>query len=68
MSLLDIYEAAEGPFDPKDCLFAHPVCDGEECMFGGLLGNVDEQMKQRLEQKNLAELTGTFTAAQQKVE
>ena len=68
VSLLDVYEAAEGPFERKDCLFAESVCDGGECIFGGLLGNIDEQMKERLETKNLAELTGTFSAARKKAE
>ena len=64
VSLLDVYEAAEGPLESKDCLFEEPVCDGNECIFGGLLGNIDEQMKERLKAKNLSELTGTFSAAE----
>ncbi len=68
VSLLDIYEAAEGPFEQKDCLFTEPACDGDECIFGGLLGSVDVQMKQHLEHKNLSELTDTFSAAQREAE
>ena len=45
VSLLQIYEAIEGPMGRNTCLFEHPICDGKQCVFGGLLGAVSEQIR-----------------------
>jgi Rrf2 family protein len=54
VTLLDIYELMDGPFVPSACLFSKPVCDGH-CILGGLLKDVDEQVRQHFARSTLAE-------------
>jgi Rrf2 family protein len=46
-SLLEIYEAVEGPLTDSNCLLDRPVCDGN-CMLGGLLDTVNRLVRETL--------------------
>jgi Rrf2 family protein len=59
ITLLDIYQAAEGPLRPRNCLLDRPVCEGN-CILGGLLGSVDEQVSTYFSQTTLADLGPGF--------
>jgi Rrf2 family protein len=48
ISLLQVYEAIEGPIGRNTCLFERPICDGKHCVFGGLLSTVSEQVRNYL--------------------
>ena len=37
ISLLDVYQAIEGPYTDLHCLLEKPVCGGQCCVLGGLL-------------------------------
>ena len=37
ITLLEIYEIMEGKFKNQNCLFSKPICDGRNCILGGLL-------------------------------
>jgi len=54
LTLLEVYEAIEGPLGTTNCLFGRPVCDGE-CILGDLLTDVNAQIR--------AYLTGTKLSA-----
>lgn len=48
ISLLEIYEAIEGPMGKNICLFERPICDGKQCIFGGLLSTISKQVRDYL--------------------
>ena len=61
VSLLDVYEAIEGPFVPGDCLLKIRVCDPNgERMLGGLLGEINQRVKDCLSRTHLASLTHLY--------
>ena len=60
ISLLDIYEVTEGPLPGRNCLLNRPACNGQ-CILGGLLSQVEDQVKTYFSQTRLSDLTGQFT-------
>ena len=60
LSLLQIYEAIEGPFVEQGCLLNKPVCDGSCCIFGDLLQSVHGQIHKHLENTHLADMCPSF--------
>jgi Rrf2 family protein len=44
ITLLDVYEALEGPVRRDGCLFARPVCDRVRCILGGLVERVRDEV------------------------
>ena len=59
VTLLDVYEAIEGPYRVRGCMFAHPRCEGE-CIVGGLIGSVNRQVKETLANASLSDLPALF--------
>ncbi len=55
VTLLDVYEAVEGPFRIRGCMFASPKCEGA-CIVGGLLGTVNRQVREHLARARLSDL------------
>jgi len=47
-TLLDVYEALEGPVRRDGCLFAKPVCNQVECILGGLVERVRKEVLEHL--------------------
>ncbi|OGG05290.1 MAG: hypothetical protein A3F83_15865 [Candidatus Glassbacteria bacterium RIFCSPLOWO2_12_FULL_58_11] len=64
VSLLDIYEAIEGPMVDRHCFRTTRVCSANSCIFGGLLIDVNRQIKDYLAAKKLPELAGYVGSAQ----
>ena len=60
ISLLEVYEAIEGPLTDPVCLRGEPVCQGEKCILGGWRETVNRQVRQYLSSTTLAELTGIY--------
>ena len=58
ISLLDIYESIEGPLRHAHCFRATSVCNGNGCIFGTLLGDVNTQVREYLSKTKLPELAG----------
>lgn len=48
VTLLEIYEAIEGPIEVHDCLYSTALCGGKACIFGGLLKTVGGQVREYL--------------------
>jgi len=44
ITLLQVYEAIDGRIKPNTCLLGSPVCGGKECIMGGMLKSVSEQV------------------------
>ncbi|WP_456432794.1 RrF2 family transcriptional regulator [Thermosulfuriphilus sp.] len=60
ISLLEIYEAIEGPLEPSDCLFETPICDGLECIWGGLIKEITQVARDHLARTRLSEVKKVF--------
>jgi Rrf2 family protein len=54
ITLLEIYEAIEGPLHSTQCLLSKPICDGHCCLLGGLLQDLDERVRAHLAETTLA--------------
>jgi len=48
ISLLEVYEAIEGPLQAGECLFDLPVCREHACIFGGLLHEIYRRLHDKL--------------------
>lgn len=59
ITLLDVYEATEGPWEAPGCLLGRPACNGN-CILGDLLEQVGGQMRQYFAQTRLSDLRGEF--------
>ena len=56
MTLLEIYEAVDGPLRPGGCVFDHPMCPAGDCLFGGVLAAATRQVRERLGGTRLSDL------------
>lgn len=56
-SLLQVYEAVEGPYRQLGCLLQRQICSGECCLLGGLLQKMSEEVYQQLKKTTLADVT-----------
>ena len=63
ISLLEVYEAIEGPFEPRECLMAQKSCNGAACIFGELLKSTNRKFREYLEGKNISEMSGLYRTA-----
>ena len=59
ITLLEVYEAVEGPLRSSNCLFAAPVCDGSGCIMGDLLERIQRQVRSYLSETRLSDLIET---------
>ncbi len=62
MTLLDIYEAVEGPYRPLKCLLKRPLCDGNCCLLGGVLQRMSAQLHEQLKATTLREVAAKLSA------
>ena len=56
VSLLDVYEAIEGPIEPSACLFGRPVCGRKACIFGDFLTEFEARFRDYLANATLEAL------------
>ena len=59
-TLLDIYEAIEGPIPERKCFRTTSICSGNHCIFGGLIEDVNKQVKDYMAETSLPDLAGVF--------
>jgi len=60
ITLLDVFEAIEGSLNPDDCLFGTPMCDGESCVLGTVLVQVNSLLRNHLEGTSLLDASKVF--------
>jgi len=60
ITLLNIYEAIEGPMRIKKCLFDRPICKGDRCIYGDLLSTTQKRYQAYLDGMRLSELTDVY--------
>ena len=57
ITLLNVFEAIEGPMDFCNCLLDAPFCGGEEyCILGGMLSSINGQVREYLAGVRLSQL------------
>ncbi|MBN1826942.1 MAG: Rrf2 family transcriptional regulator [Candidatus Eisenbacteria bacterium] len=56
ITLLEVYEAIEGPMPVCGCVFGKPVCGRKSCLFGGLLKGVNDTIREHFARTTLADL------------
>ena len=44
VTMLEIYEAIDGPLEEQHCLLGKPACEGKECVMQGLLGKLHKEL------------------------
>jgi Rrf2 family transcriptional regulator, nitric oxide-sensitive transcriptional repressor len=59
ITLLDVYEAIEGPLSIEKCLMRVPVCK-DKCILDNVLENLNKQIHSTLKGKRLSDVTGRF--------
>ncbi|MFW6161292.1 MAG: RrF2 family transcriptional regulator [Planctomycetota bacterium] len=56
ITLLDIYEAVEGPVEPLGCLLGRPSCVRARCLFGDFIQEFDTRFRGYMATTTLAQL------------
>ncbi|MCF8032203.1 MAG: Rrf2 family transcriptional regulator [Desulfarculaceae bacterium] len=59
ITLLEVYEATEGPLRPQRCLLGKPMCNGN-CIMGGLLERVGDQVQDYFANTRLSDFKDSF--------
>ena len=60
ITLLEVYEAIEGPLESSSCLFDSPICDNNKCIFGDLLKVTNSRYRAYLDGMKLSEVTDVY--------
>ncbi len=60
VTLLDAYEAIDGPLRPSSCLMQHRACQGRGCILGDMLETINNDVRDHLSSQKLSELTHIF--------
>jgi Rrf2 family protein len=56
ISLLEIFEAIEGPLISVSCLLHQPVCPGGKCIFGDILTDIHTRLAEHMAKTTLASI------------
>ena len=56
VSMLEVYEAIEGPMPDTTCLLRKRVCDGHPCILGDLMTTVNREVKRTFTRTRLSDL------------
>lgn len=56
ISLLNIYEALEGEMAITICPFEHQICPFDQCMFGGVVHKVTNELRDYFTNKKVSDL------------
>ena len=60
VTLLEVYEAIEGPLGDVDCLFPSRVCGSDRCILGSLIGDVNREVREYLSRTRISEVTDVY--------
>lgn len=62
VTLLEIFEAIEGRFEPDQCLLSSAICDGETCILGKIMVDANNMLRARLEETTLVDVEAVISA------
>ena len=60
ITLMEVFEAIEGPLNTGQCLLGKPICDPRNCILGSLLHDVNVQVQTYLAGTRLSDLTKAY--------
>ena len=55
-TLLEVFEAIEGPLPKNDCILGTPICQGDSCVLGNLHEIINNEVSRYLTETKLADL------------
>jgi Rrf2 family protein len=64
VTLLEIFEAIEGRFEPSQCLLSSSICEGDDCILGRILVEANTMLRARLEETNLLDVEAVINSKQ----
>ena len=64
VTLLEIYEAIEGRFEPSQCLQSSAICDGDNCILGSIVLEANNMLRTRLEETTLDDVEAVISSSQ----
>ncbi len=64
VTLLEIFESIEGPFEPDQCLLSSAICDGDTCILGRIVVEANNMLRTRLEKTTLVEVESVISSNQ----
>lgn len=53
LTLLDIYQAIEGPIELNDCPLAYEICNFERCLMGNVINKLTSEFRKFLQDQTL---------------
>jgi len=56
LTLLDVYQAIEGPMTTDYCLLKRKTCPGQTCLMGGLVESVTRQIRDYFSETTISDL------------
>jgi len=60
VTLLEIFESIEGPFNPSNCLLGGMLCGGRRCIFGDLVKTVNDEVLAYLSGTRICQLADVY--------
>lgn len=64
ITLMEIFEALDGRFQPAMCLFGEPVCQRKECLLADLIANCNVIFQNYLSIKKLSDFANPIQSSQ----
>ena len=64
VTLLEVFEAIEGRFEPSQCLLSSAICDGDTCILGKILVEANSLLRARLEETTLVDVEAVINSCQ----
>jgi Rrf2 family protein len=53
LTLLDIYQAIEGPIELSDCPLSHEICNFDRCLMGNVINKLTSEFRKFLQDQTL---------------
>jgi Rrf2 family protein len=63
ITLLDVFEAIDGKFEPGECLMHDRTCGQMGCLFGDLLGDINRQVREYLGGRTLEDVKWIYESS-----
>ncbi len=64
ITLLEVFEAIDGPFEPDECLMHERTCGRFGCLFGDLLGDINRQVREYLDGRTLDDVKWVYESVE----
>jgi len=62
VTLLEIFEAIEGRFEPRQCLLSSSICEGDDCILGKIVVEANTMLRARLEETTLVDVEAVMNS------